>query len=68
MEKYIDTEVEVLVDLSHWSSEELHTELEERGDFYVGTDLLQKIYDLRCQGKPFEHELEQLFWQRLGRM
>lgn len=67
MEKYIDTEVEVLVDLSHWSSEELRTELEERGE-PLSMDLVQQIYELHRQGKPFEHELEQLFWQRLGRM
>jgi len=32
------------------------------------TELLQAIYDLRQQGKPFDHELNQLIYAVLGRL
>ena len=63
--------VEVDIELSDFDDEDLIEELESRGK-YNGTmgnsdELIDKIFQLRRQGKPYERELDEYLYMRTGR-
>ena len=63
--------IEVDVELSDFDDEDLIDELESRGK-YNGTmgnsdELIDKIFHLRRQGKPYERELDEYLYMRTGR-
>ena len=63
--------VEVDIDLSDFDDGELIDELESRGK-YNGTmgnsdEMIDKIFHLRRQGKPYEQELDEYLYMRTGR-
>lgn len=62
--------VEVEVDLGDFDTEELVTELSERGHNFSSdtTQLLTKIYEKRKMGHSYQHELDELVWQVIGRI
>ncbi len=69
--KTVYTEVEVDVDISEFDTEDLIEELELR-DKYSPTmgnsdELIDKIFHLRRQGKPYERELDEYLYMRTGR-
>ena len=69
MDKYITTEVEV--ELSDFDDEDLIEELESRGKYSPtmgdSDELIDKIFQLRRQGKPYERELDEYLYIRTGR-
>ena len=63
--------IDVEVDLSDFDDEDLIDELKSRGK-YNGTmgnsdELIDKIFHLRRQGKPYERELDEYLYMRTGR-
>ena len=67
------TEVEVDVDLDDFDTEDLVEELERRGRGLEivdtsGTELVEKIFELRRVGKNFDKELDQLIYVVTGRI
>ena len=59
------------VDLSDFDDEDLIDELKSRGK-YNGTmgnsdELIDKIFHLRRQGKPYERELDEYLYMQTGR-
>ena len=63
--------IEVEVELSDFDDEDLIDELKSRGK-YNGTmgnsdELIDKIFHLRRQGKPYERELDEYLYMRTGR-
>jgi hypothetical protein len=74
MYKTIYTEVEVDVDLSEFDTDDLLEELESRGKS-LGvsssantTELLEKIWILRREGKEYQTELDSLIYNVLGKI
>jgi hypothetical protein len=75
---YIEKYVEVEVELEDFDTEELVEELERRqrrdnrGEYNlrlsIAGDLIDKIYHLRRQGKPYERELDEYLYQVTGRV
>lgn len=69
--KTIYTDVEVEVDLNDFSDEELLDELAERdlipGSHGTGDELIDKIFNLRRQGKNFDKELDEYLYIQTGR-
>lgn len=69
--KTIYTDVEVEVDLNDFSDEELLDELAERdlipGGHGTGSELIDKIFNLRRQGKNFDKELDEYLYIQTGR-
>ena len=69
--KTIEKWVEVDVDLSDFEDEELIDELTSRGlyssDHGNGDELIDKIFHLRRQGKPFDKELDTYLYIMTGR-
>ena len=69
--KTIYTEVEVDVDLSEFDTEDLLDELDSRGYGFENNnakETLQEIYLLRRQGQSYEHLMDNLVYQVLGRL
>lgn len=67
---YVEKYVEVEVELEDFDTEELLEELERRGKpVHTGdTDgLIDKIYQLRRQGRPYERELDEYLYELTGR-
>jgi len=68
---YVEKWVEVEVDLSDFDDNELIEELERRGKYTPSmgdtNELIDKIYHLRRQGKPYERELDEYLYQLTGR-
>ena len=65
------TEVEVDVDMSDFSDEDILEEVEIRGLNIDGTnndELINKIFQLRRLGKPFEQELDEYLYLKTGRI
>jgi hypothetical protein len=67
------TEVEVDVDLSDFETDDLLDELELRGELpvnadYNAKDIVEQMYQLRRNGKPYDHLLDNLFYSVLGRV
>ena len=67
------TEVEVDVDLEDFDTDDLLDELERRGDLPVESTgdakaTVEQIYYLRRQGQPWEHLMDQLIYQVMGRL
>ena len=62
--------VEVDVDLEDLDTDEMIEELQNRGYFVSENynEILQEIYLLHRQGKDYQEQLRQLFWNILGRM
>jgi len=63
--------IRVEVDLSDFDDEELIEELELRGKYSPtmgdSDELIDKIFHLRRQGKPFERKLDEYLYIRTGR-
>jgi hypothetical protein len=65
------TEVEVDVDMSDFSDADILEEVEIRGLNIDGTnndELINKIFQLRRLGKPFEQELAEYLYMKTGRI
>lgn len=67
------TEVEVDVDLDDFDTDDLVDELERRGELPVESsgnakETVEQIYHLRRQGQPWEHLMDRLIYQVLGRV
>jgi hypothetical protein len=69
--KTVYTEVEVDVDMSEFDTEDLIEELKLRGRYAptMGNteELIDKIFQLRRLGKPYERELDEYLYMRTGR-
>ena len=68
---YIETEIEV--DLEDFDTDDLLDELERRGSLPVEStgnakETVEQIYYLRRQGQPWEHLMDQLIYQVMGRV
>jgi len=67
-------EVEVDVDLSDFETEDLVEELESRGELpsstgpYDSNELIQKIWQLRRNGKDYQTLLDDLIYAVTGRI
>jgi hypothetical protein len=69
MYKTIYTEVEVVVDLSEFDTEDLIEELKHRDDQYVPTNgLIETIFEKRRTGQDFLRELDDLIYNTIGRI
>ena len=74
MYKTIYTEVEVDVDLSEFDTDDLIEELDSRGESLgktssgSTTELLEKIWILRREGKEYQPELDSLIYSVLGKI
>lgn len=65
------TEVEVDVDMSDFDDNDILEEVEIRGLNIDGTnndELINKIFQLRRLGKPFEQELDEYLYMKTGRI
>ncbi len=74
MSRYKCITVDVDVDLGDFDTDELIEELESRGKFapepqslYLEGSLIDKIFQLRRQGKNFDKELDEYLYQVTGR-
>jgi hypothetical protein len=74
MYKTMYKEVEVDVDLSDFETEDLVEELESRGELpsstgpYDSNELIQKIWQLRRNGKDYQTLLDDLIYAVTGRI
>ena len=74
MYKTVYTEVEVDVDLGDFETEDLIDELENRGELpsstgpYDSNELVQKIWQLRRNGKDYQRLLDDLIYAVTGRI
>jgi hypothetical protein len=80
MYKTVYTETEVEVDLRDFDTEELIAELQDRSDLPPELDsdvvdnanqqleLLGQIWHLRRLGKSYDHVMDQLIYQALGKI
>jgi hypothetical protein len=63
--------IEVEVELSDFDDEDLIEELESRGKYNPtmgnSDELIDKIFQLRRLGKPYERELDEYLYIRTGR-
>jgi hypothetical protein len=63
--------IEVDIELSDFDDEDLIEELESRGKYSPtmgdSDELIDKIFHLRRQGKPYERELDEYLYIRTGR-
>ncbi len=65
------SEVEVDVDMSDFDDADILEEVEIRGLNIDGTnndELINKIFQLRRLGKPFERELDEYLYLKTGRI
>ena len=65
------TEVEVDVNMEDFSDEDILEEAEIRGLNIDGgnyNELIEKIFQLRRLGKPFERELDEYLYMKTGRI
>jgi len=65
------SEVEVDVDMSDFSDEDILEEVKLRGLNIDGTnnnELINNIFQLRRLGKPFERELDEYLYLKTGRI
>jgi hypothetical protein len=71
---YVNTDVEVWVDLEDFDTEDLVEELEKRGKVVASEDgseyneQLNRIWHLRRLGQPFDAELDKYLYEVLGRV
>ena len=66
---YKIVEVEVDIDLEEFDDDELIDELESRGiNYYNPTDVIERIWQNRRQGKDYQRELDDLIYEVLGRI
>ena len=74
MYKTVYKEVEVDVDLHDFDTNDLIEELEERGELpsstgpYDSNELVQKIWQLRRNGKDYQRLLDDLIYAVTGRI
>ncbi len=77
MSKYktVYTEVEVEVDLTHFETEDLIEELEDRGEsmdkgtgIYDSKELVEQIWILRRNGQNYQQQLNDLIYNVTGRI
>jgi len=74
MYKTVYKEVEVDVDLGDFETEDLVEELESRGELpsstgpYDSNELIQKIWQLRRNGKDYQTLLDDLIYAVTGRI
>jgi hypothetical protein len=63
--------IEVDIELSDFDDDELIDELESRGKYSPtmgdSDELIDKIFHLRRQGKPYERELDEYLYIKTGR-
>jgi hypothetical protein len=63
--------IEVDIELSDFDDEDLIEELELRGKYSPtmgdSDELIDKIFQLRRQGRPYERELDEYLYIRTGR-
>lgn len=67
---YKDVEVEIDVDLEDFEADDLQDELERRG-IAVSTDtteLLEKIWQLRRLEQPYDHLMDELIYNTIGKI
>jgi len=69
----VETYVEVDVELTDFSDDDLIEELESRGlgaEVFEtsSTELISQIYLKRRLGQDYQHELDQLIYQTIGRI
>ena len=69
VEKYVEVDVE----LTDFSDDDLIEEMESRGlalecDSLTGTELITAIYQKRRLGQDYQHELDQLIYLGTGRI
>lgn len=65
-----DVEVELEVDMDDFEDHELLEELEKR-NILVGAaamDMINEIYETRKVGKPYDHLLDKLIYETIGRI
>jgi len=67
------TEVEVDVDLVDFDTDDLLEELESRGSLPPegnanAREIVEQIYYLRRQGRPYEHLMDSLIYAVMGRV
>ena len=68
---YIETEIEV--DLEDFDTDDLLDELERRGSLPVESagdakETVEQIYHLRRQGQAWDHLMDRLIYQVMGRV
>lgn len=65
-----EVDVDIEVDLSEFEDIELVEELEERGILPTQQykDQLKKIWELRRTGQPFDHILDELIYDTIGKV
>lgn len=71
MYKTVYTEVEVDVDLSDFSDDDLIEEIESRGlqlPTDLPTDLVTAIYFKRRSGQDYQRELDELIYSTIGKI
>ncbi len=74
MDKTVSTDVEGDVDLGDFETEDLIDELENRGELpsstgpYDSNELVQKIWQLRRNGKDYQRLLDDLIYAVTGRI
>ena len=74
MYKTVYKEVDIEVDLHDFDTEDLIEELEERGELpsstgpYDSNELVQKIWQLRRNGKDYQALLDDLIYAVTGRI
>jgi hypothetical protein len=67
------TEVEVDVDIEDFDTDDLLDELERRGELPVeqhgdARNIVEQIYYLRRQARPYEHLMDSLMYAVMGRV
>ena len=65
-----DVEVELEVDMDDFEDHELLEELEKRNILVgeKGMEMISEIYEARKLGKPYEHLLDNLIYETIGRI
>lgn len=66
----ISTTIDVDVDLDQFNTDDLIDELESRGEVFQteSTSILEEIYHLRRQNLDYQHKLDELIYEVLGKI
>jgi hypothetical protein len=66
----ISTTIDVDVDLDQFDTDDLIDELESRGEVFQteSTSILEEIYHLRRQNLDYQHKLDELIYEVLGKI
>ena len=65
-----DVEVELEVDMDDFEDHELLEELDKRNILVgvAGMQMINEIYETRKVGKPYDHLLDKLIYETIGRV